>query len=106
MKHGPILLRQVECVQEGDVGVLRKIRTVKDVLIRDDDLSPFNNRVTLYKILVRGFYVFFPGSLTLKVEPFPFPEATEMTPPCSSTIFFAIIRPRPVPLVPFVLKKV
>jgi hypothetical protein len=41
MKHGPILLRQVECVQEGDVGVLRKIRTVKDVLIRDDDLSPF-----------------------------------------------------------------
>ena len=161
MKHRPILFRQVKCVQEGDVGVLRKIRTVKDVLIGDDDSFPsilmhsqkvhadqrkvHGSRISFFVMLavrlapsalhrpcasihdsglplfqhsdwgakrsqspssVRGFYVFSPGSLTLKVEPFPFLEATEITPLCSSTIFFAIIRPRPVPLDPFVLKKV
>ena len=39
MKVGPILLRQVECVKEGYVGVLRKIRTVQDVFIGNDELS-------------------------------------------------------------------
>ena len=45
------------------------------------------------------------GSLTTNWVPFSLSESTSIKPLCSSTIFLAIMRPRPVPFDPFVLKK-
>ena len=94
-----MLLRKIEGVKESDVGVLRKIRAKKNIFI-------FYHNQPLSEVMMCHADGFFSGSLTLKTVPFPFSDETSITPPCSSTIFLAIINPRPVPLEPFVLKKI